>query len=246
MKRDRIASDARRATALTYFATLVEREGGYLLRGVHGWAHPEDVRRTNAGIVWEECCAQLAESGLLVRELASVPQATSPEYVYRVTDAGIARYNVFSRRNVPAIPPLGPPDPVPRFYAPEGGLWILRTLSDGLAAGTNARRLNGEPGWLTAAEITQQQREWNDRFGRPGTFRCYSNPAMLELIALGLVAKGHVRLDGRRTPAIVYRVTCAGRTVELLEWNPPADEPESGCPRMHWLASSGRTLASGG
>jgi hypothetical protein len=243
MASERICSGDRIATAVKFFVGLAVRDGGYLLRGVRGWAHPDDVRQTNRGVVWDPCCAQAAEAGMLMRELASAPGATSPEYVYRVTEKGFRSYSTLPPDG---ISPAGPPDGIWRLYAPQGGICVIQVLRDALAAAMHPRRMNGQPGWLTAVEINQPLREWNDRYGSPRTYRSYTSTDMLHLLALGLVEKSHVKLDGRQTPAVVYRITAAGRDGEVLEWKAPDEDPEPSPPtRASWYGP-GRFHLSGG
>jgi len=243
MGMERICSGDRIATAVRFFIRLAVRDGGYLLRGVRGWAHPDDVRQTNRGVVWDPCCAQAAEAGMLERELASAPAATSPEYVYRVTEAGFRSYSTLP---LDRFTPAGPPDGIRRLYAPQGGICVIRVLRDAFAAAMHPRRMNGQPGWLTAVEINKPLREWNEQYGSPHRYRCYTSTDMLHLLALGLVEKAHVKLDGRQTPAVVYRITPTGRDGELLEWKDPREDPEPLPPsRTSWYGTGGFHLSGG-
>lgn len=242
MGNERSCSGDRIATAVRFFIRLVVGDGGYLLRGTRGWAHPDDVRQTNRGIVWGGCCQQAAEDGLLDRELASAREATSPEWVYRVTEMGFRSYSLLPQER---FTPAGPPDGSRRLYAPQGGIGVLRGLRDAFAASMHPRRMNGQPGWLTAVEINRVLRELNEQGDSARRYRCYNGTDMLHLLALGLVEKSHVKLDGRQTPAVVYRIAPAGHDGDLLEWKDPEHEPESPPTRLSWYGP-GRFPLSGG
>lgn len=241
-----IASDIRRATALAYFVRLAEKGGGYLVRGVRGWAHPDDVRLRNRGFSWAECCFQLARSGLLVRELASAPTAASATSVFRVTDKGVAKHSGISGQKVGAIPPIGPSDQTVRLYAVNGAHWVLEMLREARAA-CWPRRVNGEPGWLTAIEIKKPLREWNEEHGKPGHYRWFDDTTLRSLIVGGLVEVRRVPLAwGRNTPVVVYRATDLGQAAELLEWQTPHPSPtERQEGRMKGFMGCGRYMGSG-
>lgn len=233
--------DSRRAIALAYFVRLVERGGGYLLRGVRGWAHPEDVRLAMRGILWGECCIQLAQVGLLIQELASAPQAATPDFVYRVTHCGIGKYSSFSGRSIAPPPPLGLPDSEPRLYARHGAIWALQPLREARVKRSYPRRVDGEGGWLTAAEIRKPLRDWNDRYGEPGVYRCFDDSTLRGLIVGGLVERQRIKLAfGREAPVVLYRATDAGQTAHLLEWRAPNLPP--GRPAEPLFAPVGKGL----
>jgi len=242
MTHARNCTQDRLARAVAYFIRLAVGEGGYLLRGARGWAHPDDVRQANRGIVWGWCCRQAAEDGLLHRELASAPEATAPEWVYRVSVEGFRSYSLLP---VERFTPAGPPDGIRRLYAPQGGIGVLRVLREAFAASMHPRRIGGQPGWLTAVEINRVLRELNERGGGTRRYRCYNGTDMLHLLAFGLVEKSHVKLDGRQTPAVVYRISSAGRDGEVLEWKDPEAEPERAPMRMSWYGSDGFRLSGG-
>jgi hypothetical protein len=107
--------------------------------------------------------------------------------------------------------------------------------------------VNGEAGWLTAVEIKQPLRAWNDENGNPGRYPWFDDTALRSLIVAGLVEVRRVPLAwGRNTPVVVYRATEFAQTAELLEWRPlPPPQAETHEERMNGLMGCGRYMGSG-
>lgn len=214
--------DERRIRALRYFARLAARDAGYILRGVSGWAHADDVQRTHDGYRWGETLSRMAAAGHLDRVLASVPEARRPSYVYRITEEGVREARALLAEPLPPVAPPGPLERTPRIYTRPGGRVALEALREAYRREPRARRMNGEPGWLTPSELRQPSEEWNRRYGSVGHYRTIQDTDILALLQAGLMEKTRVTLSwGRDQPVVLYRATEAGRTADLLEWHEP-------------------------
>ena len=214
--------EARRECALRYFARVAARGAGYELRGVRGWAHPDDMQREQSGYRWSELLGIMAASGQLDRELASPPEAKSPSYVYRITERGLCEASALLATPLPPIPAPRPPDAALRVYVRPGGRWALDALREAYRRGPKPHRMKGEPGWLTPMELREPVAAWNRLHGEVCAYRVIQDTDTVALIAAGLIEKTHVQLAwGRDKPVVMYRATEAGRTAELLEWYEP-------------------------
>lgn len=218
---------------MRYFAELAARRAGYELRGVRGWAHPDDMQREQGGYRRSELLGIMAASGQLDRERAGPPQAKSPSYVYRIAERGLQEARALLASSLPPIPAPGPPERTMRIYVRPGGRWALDALREAYRRGPRRHRMNGEPGWLTPAELREPVAAWNRLHGEVCAYRVIHDTDTVALIAAGLIEKAHVTLAwGRDKPVVMYRATESGRTAELLEWHEPeraggaADERE--------------------
>ena len=216
----------RRSCALRFFAELAAQGAGYELRGVRGWAHPDDVQLRRCGYRWAELLARLAASGRLDRELVSPPAAKRPSYVYRISEKGLQEARALVASPMPPIPAPGTPESGLRAYVRPGARWALEALREAYRRGPKPHRMKGEPGWLTPAELREPITAWNRLHGEPGAYRVIHDTDTVALLQAGLIEKTHVPLAwGRDKPVVMYRATEAGHTAELLEWY----EPEPAC-----------------
>src|SRR5829696_3801676 len=76
---------------LAYLRDLARRGGGYELRGVRGWAPAADVGDATGAFGAGDDLRSLAARGELIRADVSVPDATTPVWVYRIIPDDTAR-----------------------------------------------------------------------------------------------------------------------------------------------------------
>lgn len=180
------------------------------------------MQRQHGGYRWGELLGMVAGLGQLDREIASPPEATSPSYVYRITQEGLREARALLALPLPPIPLPGTPESGLRVRARPDGRWALEALREAYRRGPKPHRMNGEPGWLTPSELRAPADAWNRVHGDIGAYRVIQDTDILALIQAGLVEKTHVRLTwGRNAPVVLYRATAAGRTAELLAWHEP-------------------------
>lgn len=212
---------------------LAERGHGYVAHGAAGWARATDVNQlldvyyakhyASAG---EELRLGCANRGDYERLDVRVEGATSPVWIYRVTDEAAQMLNKLDgREHVPIAPPN-----------PAGGavIWMPETAPAALDAMRIADEnpgkqvhVVGEPEWRTSLELTNLLK------------------AQAQANADAREAAGESVLDGGREPAfmpgdvrwlvnaalakelrvapktVVYRLTRAGREARPLLWHGP-------------------------
>jgi len=222
-------ADERRARALRCLAQLAAQGAGYELRGVRGWAHPDDVQARLGGYRWAECLGAMAESGHLDRVLVSASEAERPSFVYRIAETGLEAARPLLGTAAPSsVPAPGPPEATLRVHVGPGGRFALEALRDAYRRGPKPHRMHGEPGWLTPSELREPVDTWNRMHGSVGSYRSIQDTDIVALLKTGLIEKTHVTLAwGRERPVVLYRATDTGLTVELLEWDGPEEPGET-------------------
>ena len=247
MRATRQVSESRQAAALAFFAEIARLGAGYRVRGQRGWAHHDDVQLGTRVFRCSDVCEALFRRELLVRELASAPGAAVPAYVYRATEAGVTAHAGHSGAPAVRLPRRRGPGAERAVYVPSEGRWVLEALRNGYAHGVGRGRVDGESGWLTAAEIRKALDEWNQTFGRPWRYRTFDSPTLAALVDADLIERRPVRVPWRENrPLCVYRVTPHGRTAALLEWaGPECDDAAEWDLLRSAAASYGRALVLG-
>jgi hypothetical protein len=213
---------------------LAERGHGYEANGVAGWARATEVNQLlevyyaaqrYAGAA-EELRLGCASRGYYERLDVRVKGATSPVWIYRITDEAARKLNALDgRKHVP----IAPPNP-----SAGAGTWMPETAPAALDAMRIAEEqpgkqlhVEGGPEWRTSLELTNLLK------------------AQAQATADARVAAGESELDGGREAAfmpgdvrwlvsaalaeerrgapktVVYRRTPAGREARPLVWHGP-------------------------
>lgn len=146
------------AIALRYLRYLAVREGGYVRRGVPGWALREDVERATR-LHLPERLPRMHARGLLDREDVRAPRLSRPTSIYRVTQAGADR--VASEADLPRLRFLPPLRPAARetdvaIHVPRGAARALGELRRAMEKRMRSPHLPGESGWRTLGELRAQ------------------------------------------------------------------------------------------
>ena len=161
--------------ALRYLRYLALREGGYVRRGVPGWALREDVERAT-GQRLPERLSILHKRGLLDREDVRAPRLQRPVWIYRVNQAGADR--VAEEASLPRRPVLRPlrlaeRDTDAAIHVPAGSALALRELRRAMEMRAESPYLPGEPGWRSMDDLREQitgegraKRPWEPRSRR--------------------------------------------------------------------------------
>ncbi|HEU0298784.1 MAG TPA: hypothetical protein VFR37_05000 [Longimicrobium sp.] len=209
---------------LAYLLDVERGHGGYELFGVRGWATVWEIqeavatrrRRQKApgyqpGFEAGEELRALAARRLLSRVDARTPGASTPVWLYRITDTGA--------RHVSAAEDVQHQWVKPPRKRPETRVFIKPHVRAALDALKHADQhaggrvwVPGEPEWRTSRELTAWLAR---RRGGGKTPRIFYSDDMAACVQLGLAER-------RDDPKIIYRLTPLGRTVRPLIWREPA------------------------
>ncbi|HSU15170.1 hypothetical protein [Longimicrobium sp.] len=199
----RASPGERRERALTFLAQLAVLSSGYRVRGVSGWAHPNDFALLAGSYAWSELLAEAATGGLAEVHDATVPGA-APARLYRITQRGMETVARIVGEDAPKVRPPGPDDASDGVYVTQGGRWALDVL----------RKVCGD-GWLAPDAVREPSERWNRTGGRPCRIVYASD---LDALVASRLAKSCPLAAGCRARPVMYRVTTIGRTAGLLEW----------------------------
>jgi hypothetical protein len=210
---------------LAYLRDLARRGGGYELRGVRGWATAADVADGTGACRTSENLKAAVERADLIREDVRVPDASSPVWVYHITDETARR--MADLEGVEHVPVQASGAQVEqRAYLRPGVQAALDALR--YAAGhSSARRarIPGEPEWRTARELTGWLRAEGEKTGDE---RSFLSDDLAWAARTGLIERRelppppHAPTSVR--PVIVYRITVAGAAIKPLVRHDPEDE----------------------
>ncbi len=166
---------SRNAVALRYLRYLAVREGGYVRRGVPGWALREDVEH-GTRLKLPERLPRLHAQGLLDREDVRAPRLTRPVWIYRISQAGadlVAEQEDLPRRVIPRPLDSAAQNADAAIYVPPAAALALRELRRAIEARIESPHLPGEPGWRTLQDLRAQilgedppHTDWEPRRGR--------------------------------------------------------------------------------
>lgn len=242
-------NEARDGIALGYLRDLEAAGGGYLRRGVRGWALTADVER-ETGCHLPERLPLLHGRGLLTREDVRLPGRARPVWIYRISEAGaclVAEWEGSVPRTLQPSSPPGEGEREAAVYVPSGSLLALEALRLMMRDTTPSPLLPGERGWRTAAELealvrprprrppgwlfdmqTGDPDEWDDpppwrddERREPVVMQTVFTEDLNWLVRAGLAQRFGVPPVGRGRPTVLYRVTPAGAAVIPLDWRDP-------------------------
>ncbi|HEV2150636.1 MAG TPA: hypothetical protein VGR37_24775 [Longimicrobiaceae bacterium] len=148
----------RDSITLRYLRYLALREGGYVRRGVPGWALRQDIERETK--LWiPERLSLLHQRGLLDREDVRAPRLKRPVWIYRINQLGAdraARELELPRRIVLRPLRLAARDTDAAIYIPEGARLALRELRRAMDMRVESLYIADEPGWRSVEELRAQ------------------------------------------------------------------------------------------
>lgn len=214
---------------------LAERGHGYVAQGVAGWARATEMNQLldvyysaerYTGGASEELRLGCANRGYYQRLDVRVEGATTPVWIYRITDEAAQMLNKLDdREHVPIAP--GDPRSAAVFWMPAtapAAMDAMRTAAENPGKHVHVA---GEPEWRTSLELTNLLK------------------AQAQAAADAREAAGESVMDGEREPAfmpgdmrwlvdanlaeelrltpktVVYRLTRTGREVRPLVWHGP-------------------------
>ncbi|HEU4560687.1 MAG TPA: hypothetical protein VFS20_22735 [Longimicrobium sp.] len=201
----RFGPGRRRERALTFLAQLAVLPAGYRVRGVYGWAHPEDFSLLAGGHTWAELLGELERDGRVEVHVASLADTLQPARLYRITQAGMDDVAGALREKSPVVKLPGEPEEEAGVYASEGARWALEAL-------------RSAPGvWLDAERVKEPSEQWNRKGGQPA--RLVFTSDVDELVSAGLAEARPGEGGGKRERARkLYRATESGLVVPVLKW----------------------------
>jgi hypothetical protein len=154
---------AQDAFALRCFQQLEASSGGYLRRGVRGWALREDIERITR-VQLPERLPKLHHRGFLDREDVRAPGLTRPTWIYRITVTGAQLVGARAGRDcVPVAPPGEAQDADQAIYIPPRSWLALLALREAVLD-PQSGLLDGEPGWRTMIQLTERLRPEEDGY----------------------------------------------------------------------------------
>lgn len=202
------------AKVLLYLAELAARDGGYRVRGVHGWADPGEIERQSR--IWgvgELLRAQVRRGRVLAHD-ARPPGEGRPLWLYRISQAGADRL-----AESVGVWPAGVREPNPggdpHVLLREGPLraWQALVLAlDPLMRPTRVW-IPDEPCWRSARELNALLASEDNAAGR--TQRGFWSEDLRWHLVHAFAAE---QVVGRTH---VYRITPAGAQLRPLEWRDP-------------------------
>ena len=213
--------------AARYLARLAATGGGYMLRGVSGWAHSRDVE-AGTRMRMDGELPRLQAMRMADRVNVSLARFEKPTWVYRITDTG-ARVSAetwgdaYERVRVPGELEK----PMPLYIAP-GPLNALEVLRLAYNAESGPERF-GERGWRTGRELTLFVDVVNTKEDTGRRFHRIDSMELKWLADGGLVERRDQHFPwGRERPVVCWRVSEFGRTVRLLMWRSPQSDDTNG------------------
>lgn len=190
---------------MTFLAQLCVLSAGYRVRGVYGWAHPEDLHLLAGPYTWAAVLAELEHAGLAEMQPANLVDALKPARLYRITQAGMDAVAAALREESPAVPRGRAPDEPAGVYASEGARWALDAL----------REAPGE--WLCVERVQEPSERWN-RSGAP-PYRIVLISHLDELVSGRLAEARPLETCGKyKQGQKLYRATERGLVVPVLKW----------------------------
>lgn len=213
MKRTALAYSTVRV--LFHLLELAAQNAGFRVRGVWGWATAADVER--GAKVWGagELLRTQVQRGRVLREDVRVHGGARPQWVYRVSQAGLDA--LAEAVGVWPVAISGPRlDREDRVLLSDGCVVAVEALRYSAAAAAPGRRswIEGEPEWRSSRQLTDEIAHLDELAARP--YRWFTSEDLGWLVAQGLVER---RVIADR--AHVYRLTPAGQRVQWLEWRDP-------------------------
>lgn len=195
----------RRERALTFLAQLVVLPAGYRARSVYGWAHPYDFSLLAGPYTWADLLCELEREGRADSHAASLPQASEPARLYRITQTGMNGIAAVLREESPRVERPRAPDEPAGVYASEGARWALDAL----------REAPGD--WLRVERVKEPSEQWNRSGGRP--YRLVWTAHLDELVSAGLAEARPLEPCGKHEQGRkLYRATACGLVVPVLRW----------------------------
>lgn|GEM_PF-1851752 len=188
--------------ALEVLRDVAVAERGWRRRGVRGWMFYEEVRST-LGRQIAEVLPRLARRGWAERVEAAEKGRGRSVSLYRITDAGLRALATLVGGGYRPIPAPLPDDPeAGSMYLPSRAWVALTVLREAEKSAAPLRF--GEPGWLTAREISARSD--------------VLLPQELDrLREHGLVERRDHTYPGARGPIRTYRITTRGKSAELVD-----------------------------
>jgi hypothetical protein len=211
---------------LGYLRSLAQRGGGYELRGAFGWVTAADVANA-AGVhgAGDELRSAF-QRGELVREDVSVPDASTPVWIYRAADeAARAVAELNDEKHAVARPGHGQHGC--RVYLRPGQAVALDAMRHAFHNSTSRRpRVRGEPEWRTCRELSGWLRDEADR---TGVERIFMSDDLAWVVRNCLAERRELPPPPNSftsAPVVVYRLTVTGAAVHPLVWH-QAKEPDA-------------------
>jgi hypothetical protein len=202
--------------ALVFLLELAARDAGYLVRGVRGWASPQDVEEALGLWGSSELLSAQVQRGRAIREDVRAPGDTRPTYVYRISQKGI---DVLAEAVGTAPAGIDEPRHKPSGVWLREGVQVALDALRSVAESPDPRArvwIVGEVGWTSSPELKRILAKQDEDAGRsPG--RTFLSEDLRWLVRLGYAEE---RIVGRNH---VYRITRAGLELKVLEWREPAD-----------------------
>jgi hypothetical protein len=193
--------------------------------GVVGWATAGDVAdATRVYGAGDELRAAFQRREL-VREDVSVPDATAPVWVYRITDDTARKLaELGGGEHVPIQPPAQAAGQS-RVYLRPGVVVLVDAMRDAFYNSTFRRsRIPGEPEWRTCRELSA----WLlDEENRTGVKRSFMADDLPWAVKNGLIERRELPPPPNSftsAPVVIYRLTVTGAAVHPLVWQEPVDE----------------------
>jgi hypothetical protein len=203
---------------LAFLRALAGRGGGYELRGVRGWATAADVGDATGAFGAGEDLRSLVERGDLIREDVSVPDATTPVWVYRITDDTARLLAELEGTGHVSVQPYPNESGGPPAYIRPGVAVVLGAMGHAFDNSAARRaRIVGEPEWRTCRELTDWVRSTG---GEPH----FSSDDLTWAVKNGLAERRELPPpvhSSTSAPVVVYRITVTGAAVQPLVWHDP-------------------------
>ena len=200
-------ADSVQSTALRWFSSLEQRQAGYELRDVRGWAHHTDVSRALNRVLQDEL-ASLATRGFLDREDVALPGRTLGFWLYRISRKGAESLGA------PAPSPPGSLlDPDKRQMIFTESQWAaLVHMRAAKEQPSPVRFATRELGWRTTKEIRKAASSH-----RHAIYVSADDVHLLERYRL--LDKRQEPGVARERPLTFYRINPLGEVVERLKWH---------------------------
>jgi hypothetical protein len=201
---------------LRWLSELNERDGGYELRGVRGWARVADISDRLRQRLNDEL-PRLTARGLLDRENIALPGRELGLWLYRITARGSEV--IAAAQPVAVSPPEEKPPARMIFTEPQWS--ALQYMRAARTQTSPARFVTRELGWRTPPEIREgaSVRSRNVQVWPDDVYMLERNDLLDKRQEIGV---------GRSRPLTFYRITALGEHVVRLEWNNPASPADSG------------------
>jgi hypothetical protein len=208
------------AEALRCLLELALRRGGYLRRGVWGWALPADVQRIIRNPV-AEMFPDLHRRGLVNRDDVRAPKLRRPVWTYRITPEGmLSLIDGNLDEELCRVAHTGA-EPDGAVYVPPRARVALDELRAAAEREARSRHTPGERGWTTGPDLLESARER----GSGAAGHMFDSGDLEWLIRTGLAERRHVRYRWRTRPVVLYHASALGGTIAMLEWHAPGNTP---------------------